>query len=258
MGKCILYSLLFFFLISCSDDDSGSTENYTCQTGVFTDSRDGHAYKWVKIGNQVWMAENLAYLPEVWPDYSGSDNEPVYYVYGFKDSSLTLALQDENYINYGVLYNWLAADEACPEGWHLPSDDEWEELANFISEHNGGYEYDVDQKAWAKVGRHLKDERSGNNGIGWYMGEESEGRGTNDYCFSALPGGYKYYAFSSEYDDRDYSYNLHYYGVWWSSTITAYSDSSYCSYRYLNADYSGFFRSEGLLSYGFSVRCVKD
>jgi hypothetical protein len=92
---------------------------------IFTDSRDGHKYKYVKIGSQVWMAENLAYLPIVNLGSSKSHTEPKYYVYSYTGTDVNEAKKTSNYSTYGVLYNWPAAIAACPPGWHLASDSEW-------------------------------------------------------------------------------------------------------------------------------------
>lgn len=84
------------------------------QTGSLEDPRDGKTYKTVEIGNQVWMAENLAYEP------SGGN----YWAYD-NNSGNVMA-------KYGYLYDWQTAMNVCPTGWHLPSDDEWTQLIDNV------------------------------------------------------------------------------------------------------------------------------
>jgi len=104
-------------------------------SGSFTDGRGGifKSYKWVKIGTQTWMAENLAYLPVVSANNSSSTTSNNYYVYGYNGINIEIARLLTNYKNYGVLYNFPAAKTACPPGWHLPSYADWEKLAQYIS-----------------------------------------------------------------------------------------------------------------------------
>lgn len=102
---------LLFILCACSSQKK-TAFNY----GHFTDERDGHVYKTIKIGRQVWMAENLAFDFRPGPKGARSDafdNNP------------------ENAKLYGRLYNFDALlQNAAPKGWHVPSDREWREMEN--------------------------------------------------------------------------------------------------------------------------------
>ena len=92
----------------------------TDDTSDFTDPRDGNVYPCVKIGNQVWMTENLRYLPSVNAPNDGSTTEPKYYVYGNTGTDVEVAKATTNYQTYGVLYNWPGAMASAPTGFHVP------------------------------------------------------------------------------------------------------------------------------------------
>lgn len=125
--------------------------------GTMVDARDGKSYKILTLGEQVWMAENLAYLPQVHgiaegSDVAGSAEMPFYYVYDYDGNDVAAAKATQNYADKAVLYNWYAAIQgkkadagdpeanpssiqgACPDGWHLPSKDEWGQLCEWVGE----------------------------------------------------------------------------------------------------------------------------
>lgn len=152
---------------------------------TFVDERDGAEYTYVIIGQQSWMPQNLRYLPEVSKPTTGSLGDPHYYVYGYNGTDVEAAKSTENYQTYGVLYNWEAAmagqesnednpaavQGACPAGWHLPNNQEWMQLINYL----GGIVH---------AGGKLKEE-------GYEHWEEPNAGATNEFGFTALPGGFR-------------------------------------------------------------------
>jgi uncharacterized protein (TIGR02145 family) len=222
--------LIILIFLGCSKERAFIKDD----SGSFTDKRDDQSYAWVKIGDQIWMAENLAYLPEVSPLSADISSGPCFFVFGYTGTDLTTATGTYNYKTYGVLYNWSAATTACPDGWHLPSDDEWEQLANYVNNQKGPYIDSGDK--WEGLGKHLKA-----NG-GW----KENGNGTDDFGFSGLPGGYLAYPNSF--------YDLGNYCCWWSAT--KYDDERSWD-RSLSYDNNYFSRSHHKDS-GFSVRCLRD
>src|SRR6478752_4547321 len=96
--------------MSC-ENDKDDNNPVDPNAGTVKDSRDQQVYKTIKIGDQVWFAENLRYAGEVSQGYI---TDP----YLNADSSK----------KYGKMYDWPAAMVSCPSGWHLPSDNEWKLL----------------------------------------------------------------------------------------------------------------------------------
>lgn len=194
-------------------------------SSTFIDNRDGETYKMVTIGDQTWMAENMAYLPAVNPAYSTSFTNNYYYVYGYEGTDVGLAKSTVDYSTYGVLYNWLAAMKACPSGWHLPSDTEWTELIDYLGGEliAGGKMKETGTSHWT----------SPNTGA------------TNESGFTALPGGYR----------STVPYFIGVYGIFYSST--EYSDG--CAWYWsLAYDNSNVNRNYDYKDCGRSIRCVRD
>lgn len=204
-------------------------------TGTFTDERDGHEYAWVQIGVQTWMADNLAWLPSVNPSLIGSYEQPHFYVFDYNGSEVADAKATKNYAACGVLYNWPAAMNACPDGWHLPGDEEWKQLELSLG---------MTQTEVEKTGIRGTDQGTQmKTTSGWLYG----GNGTNSSGFSGFPGGYRDY-------DGPFESNAGT-ALWWSSTEFS---ETFSWYRCLNFDFTGVDRNGFYKSAGISIRCVKD
>lgn len=203
---------------------SGGSSN---ETGAFTDRRDGKVYKWVKIGTQVWMAENLAFLPAVSPSTVGSDTEPRYYVLDYNGTYSPSAKASENFSKFGVLYNWTAAQLACPSGWHLPSDNEWSTLANSL----GGK---------ANAGFNMKTIEDWNSSIM---------SASNLSGFTALPGGARFAAGSFPESGL---LSAHF----WTDSLSDNTTEAYAWSLFPTTSILNSYRAN--IQNGFSIRCVKD
>ncbi len=205
---------------------SFTTREFQCGD-LFTDSRDGQAYKTIKIGDQCWMKENLAWLPSVSPPASSSEISPYYYVYGYGGTNISEATATSNYQIYGVLYNWSAALNACPDDWHLPEDDEWTILTDFLGGESiaGGKMKEAGTAHW----------NSPNTGS------------TNSSGFSALPCGYR--------SSNGTFYKVGDNGLWWSPSLYSSSNTWKRLLSYTNAQ---VYRYNSEKESGLSVRCVRD
>jgi len=205
---------------------------------------DNNPYKKVKIGNQVWMAENLnvshfrngdpiphTKTKEEWKR-TGAEGKPAWCYYDNDPA---------NGEKYGKLYNWHAVNDTrglAPEGWHVPSDHKWTALEMFL----GMSQADADAKGWRGTDEGHKLKEAGTT----HWASPNKGA-TNSSGFTGLPGGY-----CNGNGKFDY---IGYYSYWWSST------ERYTSYAWSRI--RGF--ASGLVGrntfdkkYGFSVRCIRD
>lgn len=205
----------------------------------FTDTRDGNKYKCVNIGDQFWMAENLKFLPAVSPSNINSETEPRYYVYDYEGGNINEAIETTNYKKFGVLYNWVAAKKSCPEGWHLPTNSDWELLARYISESNGTYpKYGLD--GWHNIGNHLKSQH------GWSFNNDQNGNGIDDYGFNALAAGRITQSFNTITQQCTF---------WMDKSANS---PSHAWYRRLEYHEDILYKNLTNTSQGYCVRCLKD
>jgi len=185
---------------------SGEQKCPNAITGNGTLTCGGQTYKTVKIGNQTWMAENLNYQPNTGNSWCYDDKA-------------------DNCKKYGRLYDLPTALEVCPAGWKLPSQQEWDNLVTVA----GGQE---------TSGKKLKSKS------GWILNDENIS-GTDDFGFSALPGGGRY--------GDGYFNHAGSGGSWHTADGGGYAadeQDSFFRIEYVDED--------DYDSYGYSVRCVQN
>jgi len=199
------------------------------QTSTLKDI-DGNVYKTIKIGNQIWMAENLitdrfnngndiTTTDPISLDISKEDNPMYQWIYPDVDTSK---------VKIGRLYTWYAVTDfrkLCPKGWHVPTDSDWNTLTSYL----GG-----DSVAGAKLKETGEDK--------WYGSNETS---TNESGFTAIPGGYRYPIGTFSGYRRDASF--------WTSTE---SKGNYAFYRSLNYNNKNIYKDVYNKALAFSVRCI--
>lgn len=258
-------SFLTLFLVgivtSCNKEDKPTPDPPAPNPfGTMTDSRDGNIYTTVKIGQQTWMAENLRYLPQVHlqADYVGAFTEPRYFVYGYNGNDVNAAKQHINYSTYGVLYNWAAFMQGapdsdlnpsgvqgiCPNGWHVPSHAEWEQLVSYLIDNT--YNYDgttVDNKIAKSVASKTLWAPSSEVGTPGNNPSQNNTSGLN-----ILPAGINSFP---DYHDMGQT------SEFWTSTK---SSDGFGPGRKLNYDWELFYQNTSHSNHvaGKSCRCVKN
>lgn len=215
---------------------------------------DGNVYNTVLIGEQCWMKENLRttrYRNGASIAYPGSNNNT------WKNNTTGAYAWHDNNINwgnsYGAMYNWYAVNNAnglCPEGWHVPDDDEWTQLIDHVTE-QGFPNSDV----LSGAGNALKSCRQIVSPLGGECAASEHPRwnpyynryGFDAFGFSALPA-------SSRGNFGHFS-PLGEFGNWWSSTEYL---SSFAWRRDMGFTHGQVNRYYTEKSSGISVRCIRD
>jgi uncharacterized protein (TIGR02145 family) len=208
--------LAITFTLSCSGGDTSDNGGVVRGSPV---THGGETYQTVIIGAQTWIAKNLNYNAPGSKCYGEGGQVSV-------DGKIYTTLSDTeiqaNCGKYGRLYNWEAAEAVCPVGWHLPSDEDWTTLENFVG---------------SNAGTKLKATS------GW----DGNGNGTDDYGFSALPGGN---------GDSEGIFRGIGGGGWFATATKANADLVYIRrIRYRDSD---VYKFGGDMTNLVSVRCVQN
>ncbi|MDR2583619.1 MAG: hypothetical protein LBC75_09085 [Fibromonadaceae bacterium] len=203
MRNFLITTFAVIAILGCGNNDESSDSGSLLY--------QGKTYRTVKINKQTWMAENINH------DVNGS------VCYNNKES---------NCDTYGRLYNWSAAMSACPSGWYLPSNADWDDLYRYID----GTSDTLSPYTSSTAGKYLKSNNKWNGG----------GNGEDKYGFSALPGGYS--------NSVGYFSNIGNYGFWWSSSEF---NSNYAYSRNMYYDNDEILYDRDDKSYLFSVRCIQ-
>ncbi len=207
---------------------------------------DGNTYNTVQIGDQCWMKENL----KTTTYHNGTQISNVQDADDWGDLTTGAYVWYDNDISwknsYGALYNWhttVDANGLCPIGWHMPTNDEWTTLTDFIG--GTSQPYGNKLKSCRQVYSPLGGGCNTTEHPRW--NEHNTHYGTDNYGFSGLPGGYR--------KTNGSFYSIGIYGFWWSSTEDSSGDAWYLGLGYLYGDV-------GVIHYkkrrGRSVRCLKD
>ena len=243
---------------------SDSIAEYDPEKKVVKDPRDGQTYRTTKIGDQVWMAENLNYR------YLGATDD-------LDSSSFCYNNEPDSCAKYGRLYLWSAAMDSagiikgnvangcgippegvptkctlpsstirgvCPQGWHLPDTTEWNALKKFIDGSVAG-------TTLSPAGMKLKS----TSGWNWFSGTvdgrtffDKDGNGTDEYGFAALPAG----AIDGDDEEEIDFFGVGRYAEFWGAR----ESHGGCHFvMYNGSDYASASCGKILAA---SVRCIKD
>jgi len=239
-----------------SSSSAISGGSLTGTSGTIKDDRDNESYKWVKIDEQYWLAENLNYAVDGAKCYGDGGEQIWNAVLQAYEPKYTPAEIQAHCDKYGKLYDWATAmgieakynnetwggndvkhQGICPAGWHIPNYAELSALINYVGD-------DIENSANFNAGIKLRA-----NSALW-----DTNIGTDDYGFAALPGGYGIFTNggNNSFPNAGYQFgNVGRYGEWWSATSST-------NYYGINVNYTDVRTGKTDKTNLYSVRCIKD
>lgn len=234
--RVLLFALPIILLFNFCEKSPTASQNQ--DSNIAVKDIDGNEYKTVKIGDQEWMVDNLKVthyrngepIPNVTDNTEWSNlSTGAYCSYENNDSNIN---------KYGLLYNWYAVDDnrnIAPEGWHIPTDDDWKQLEMYLGMSQSEANIDEDWRGTDEGGK-LKEA-----GTAQWLSPNTGA--TNSSGFSAIPGGVR------DYEDGTFR-DMGYGAAFWSTIDT--------KVRGLYYEHSDVSRGPADKRYGFSLRCLKD
>lgn len=221
------------FYVSYEKDNEGDPFiNFTNSAGelenFFTDLRDLNVYKYVTIGNKIWMAENLRYIPD------DAVLGECYLINGYNGNNVEEAIATDGYKTYGLYYTWEVAvagnhnyndkvQGVCPDGWHMPHSDDYHKLQLLIKD---------DGKKLKKQGTDYWDTDNG----------------TDEYGFAGLGGGYYHEGELKEFKKV---------GAWWTKVGT-HDENPDNAIPFIIEDNGTTSRHDVVNTRYHNVRCIRD
>lgn len=240
------------------EPENGEPPGIVVEYGEGVSDVEGNEYPTVIIGQQEWMAKNLATTRY----RNGAAIENPVEILDWRNNTeggYTVYDNDIQWkFRYGLLYNWHAVNNSgglCPAGWRVPSDEDWTQLTEFIISR-------YEEVTEANAGNFLRSCRQEQSPLGgdcdtgehprWSLPAYGNNHGTDDFGFGALPGGIRRYYFA---DFRELG-NV---GFWWSSTDAG---TNVAPHRRITSPH-GMVYGDDIMDYsqknsGFSVRCVRN
>lgn len=236
---------------------------HTVQSPLVVTDIDGNLYDTVMIGTQIWMRENLRVTKYNDGTHIPLVKDPSIWANNFNGKPKAMMSWYENsqpkYManKYGALYNWYVVNpltngnrSVCPIDWHVPTDDEWTTMENYLimNAHNFDSTTHGDGMTNNKIAKSLAST------TGWHFDGSVGAVGNNDYVslrnksgFTALPAGYRGYGGTF--------INITKYGYWWTSTQAGASSAWGRSICYSSGFVDSFNKNK---AYGYSIRCIKN
>lgn len=232
----LFLAVFFSSFVSCQSKKPDTPD-------VVKDKQDNE-FKTIKIGDQVWMAENMKVS-------EGRDGQKIEMIEMSLKNEINEKSFDKLYSyhpnndwnndkSFGYLYNWASANIICPKGWHLPTEAEWKQLINYVSsqkEYVWGEDKNCIAQALASKDGWADDPVAGNVG--------NDPGSNNATGFGALAAGY----------NHGYPLGFNQYGYYWTATQRDNSNACWVGFDYNKATVSF---GDDYKDYGYSVRCVKD